>query len=68
MAITTTALHTYPDILHSGGRLAATVWETRDAKQAAAATLTRDAESIVLRIADWQGRYVAIGYAPGGIA
>ena len=63
-----TTLHTYDDLLHDGGRLAATVWETRDAAKAVAATLRYDAEALILRVANADGRYVAIGHAPGGLA
>lgn len=63
-----TTLHTYSDLLHSGDRLAAIVWERTSAQESVAATLRRDPTSIILRVADWQGCYVAIGFAPGGLA
>ena len=62
-----TTLHTYSDLLHDGGRLAATVWDTRNVAGAVAATLRYDADAIILRVANSDGRYVAIGHAPGGI-
>lgn len=69
-----TTLHTYPDLLHSGGRLAATAWNfpgcrfTVSAADAVAATLDLDSDAVVLRVADAAGRYVAVGLAPGGLA
>ena len=62
-----TTLHSYPEYIHSGDRLAATVWQHCSASQAAAASLKQDDTAIILRIANSSGRYVAIGYAPGGI-
>ena len=62
-----TTLHAYVEYLHDGGRLAATVWPRGSAADAVAATLQRDPDAVVLRVADWNGRYVAIGYAPCGI-
>lgn len=67
-----TTLHTYPDLLHDGGRLAATAWNYRgwrcSAADAVAATLDLDSEAVILRVADSNGRYVAVGHAPGGLA
>ena len=63
-----TTLHAYSDLLHDGGRLAATVWDTRDVAGAVAATLRYDDQAIVLRVNDANGYTVAIGHAPGGIA
>lgn len=68
-----TTLHCYSETLHSGERLAATVWAggpfgRTTAAAAVAATLRQDGEAIVLRVADASGRYVAIGHAPGGLA
>ena len=60
--------HTYPDLLTTGGRLAATVWGGANPAQAVAATLAQDAAAIVLRITDTAGRTVAQGLAPGGLA
>lgn len=68
-----TTLHCYSDTIHSGDRLAATVWaggpfHRADAADAVAATLRQDSDAIVLRVADASGRYVAVGHAPGGLA
>lgn len=65
--MTHTTLHCYPEYLHSGDRLAATVWQHCSASQAAAAAVRQDDTAIVLRVANGDGRYIAIGYAPGGI-
>jgi hypothetical protein len=62
-----TTFHSYSDLMHCGGRLAATVWETRDVAGAVAATLRYDSEALILRVANADGRCVAIGFAPGGI-
>ena len=43
--------HTYPDLVHSGGRLACTEWgHAAIAAELIAATLRRDPESIILRV------------------
>ena len=63
-----TTLHTYSDLLHDGGRLAAIVWDTRDVAGAVAATLRYDDQAIVLRVNDANGYPLATGHAPGGIA
>lgn len=69
-----TTLHTYPDLIHNGGRLAATAWNfpgcrfPLTASDAVAATLDLDSEAVILRVADSDGRYVAVGLAPGGLA
>jgi hypothetical protein len=68
MAITTH--HTYPDLLHSGDRLAATEWDCGcTPAEGVAATLEVDDEAIILTVTDWRGwqakRYR--GFAPGGI-
>lgn len=63
-----TTLHTYDFLLHSGDRLAATTWDGADAATAVAATLRFDAEAIVLAVGDSQGRRIATGHAPGGLA
>ena len=60
--------HTYPDLLTTGGRLAATVWGGATPAQAVAATLALDTAAIVLRITDTAGRTIAQGLAPGGLA
>lgn len=57
--------HAYPEFLHGGDRLAQTVWEQATAKQAVAATLSRDAASIVLVAIDHRRH---VGLAPGGLA
>lgn len=59
MAIT---YHTYPALLYTGGRLAATEWFNASAEQSVAATLNYEQDAIILRV---EG---AVGYAPGGIA
>ena len=66
-----TTYHTYPDLLLSGGRLAATDWGSHPAgcaslAEAVAATLRLDAEAVVLRAV--RGTTVARGLAPGGLA
>ena len=63
-----TTLHTYPDLITDGGRLAATVWEVTDVAASVAATLRHDPEAIVLAVADSHGYRVARGHAPGGLA
>lgn len=63
-----TTFHTYDDLLHDGGRLAATVWEVRNAADAVAATLRYDGDALILRVANAHGECVAIGHAPGGLA
>jgi hypothetical protein len=63
-----TTLHTYPDLLIDGGRLAPTVWRGATAAEAVAATLRHDGEAVVLAVADAAGHRVAIGHAPGGLA
>jgi hypothetical protein len=64
-----TTLHVYPEFLHDGSRMAATVWSNGrpTAAEAVAATIRYDSEAIVLRVANADGRYVAIGHAPGGL-
>jgi hypothetical protein len=60
MSITT--WHTYPDLVHRGGRLAATEWDGNPtAAQAVEATLRLDQDAIVLRVCQLRG------LAPGGI-
>ena len=60
MSITT--LHTYPDLVYCGGRLAATEWGGNPtAAEAVAATLRLDSEAVILRVCKLRG------LAPGGI-
>ena len=66
-----TTYHTYPDLLLSGGRLAATDWGSHPAGCASladgvAATLRLDAEAIILRAV--RGSETVRGLAPGGLA
>jgi len=64
--MTTTTYCTFPDLLTDGGRLAPTVWEGGATHaEALAATLSLDAEAIVLRIV--RGSEVVRGLAPGGL-
>jgi hypothetical protein len=58
--------HTYPDLLISGGRLAATVWPTPDPAAAVAATLARDPDGVILRATCGAATLRAL--APGGMA
>ena len=65
-----TTYHTYPDLLFTGGRLAATEWGDHPAAcsslaQAVAATLSLDAEAVVLEAVC--GAVRARGHAPGGL-
>lgn len=62
-----TTLYAYVEFLHDGGRLAATVWPRGSAEDAVRATLKYDPDAVILRVADWNGRYVAVGYAPAGM-
>ena len=69
--IITTTLHTYPELVTSGDRLAATDWGnirtgSVTVAEAVAATLSRDDESIILRVV--RGDETVRGFAPGGIA
>jgi hypothetical protein len=58
--------HTYPDLVHTGGRLACTEWDHAvTAAELIAATLRRDPKSIILRVAAVDG-YLK-GLAPGGL-
>ena len=58
--------HTYPDLVHTGGRLACTEWgHAATASEAIAATLRRDPESIILRVVAVDGYFR--GLAPGGL-
>lgn len=53
--------HTYPDLVHRGGRLAATEWPGATPAEAVAATLRVDPEAIILRANG------VVGLAPGGL-
>jgi hypothetical protein len=66
-----TTYHTYPDLLFTGGRLAATEWSDHPAgcaslAEAVGATLRLDAEAVILRAV--RGAETARGHAPGGLA
>jgi hypothetical protein len=62
-----TTYHTYPDLLLSGGRLAATEWGVgASLADGVAATLRLDAEAIILRAV--RGAETVRGLAPGGLA
>ena len=62
-------LHTYPNLLVSGGRLAVTNWGNGlTLSQVVAATLRYDPEAIILAVkSNTQGARLATGYAPGGL-
>lgn len=64
-----TTFQTYPDLLIDGGRLAARDWGSHPAvstvEQAVRATITIDAEAIVLRATGTDG--TARGLMPGGL-
>lgn len=62
-----TTRHTYPDLLLTGGRLAATEWGTGSLADAVRATLARDPEAVILRADNTAGQAVR-GLAPGGLA
>lgn len=62
-----TTRHTYPDLLLTGGRLAATEWPRATLSEAVAATLARDPEAVILRADNTAGQAVR-GLAPGGLA
>lgn len=62
----TTTYHTYPELVHDGGRLAATEWAHYNywnptEVEAVAATINHDPDAIVLRVNKIRG------FAPGGI-
>jgi len=59
--------HTYPDLLLTGGRLAATEWPTGSLADAVRATLARDPEAVILRADNTAGQKLR-GLAPGGLA
>lgn len=61
-----TTHHTYPDLLFTGGRLAATDWDSDSHARAVAATVRGDADAIVLRVSV-DGYPHARGLMPGGI-
>lgn len=57
---------TFSDLLVDGGRLAETVWPTRELAAGVAATLDQCSDAIVLRATN--GRETVRGFAPGGLA
>jgi hypothetical protein len=58
--------HTYPELIHTGGRLACTEWgHAATATEVIAATLRLDPESIILRVVAFDGCFR--GLAPGGL-
>lgn len=63
-------LHTYPDLIVDGGRHARTDWPAHcyrgDLAELVAATLRIDPDAVITRAAD--GRAVAVGHLPGGLA
>jgi hypothetical protein len=62
--------HTYADLMHTGGRLAACQWDCdATVAEGVAATLAVDPEAIILRVTDARGRVdrQIRGLAPGGI-
>lgn len=62
-----TTRHTYPDLLTTGGRLAATDWPSGSLADAVRATLALDPEVVILR-ADTPAGDAVRGLAPGGLA
>ena len=62
-----TTHHTYSDLLFSGGRLARTAWDSETATRAIGATLRGEPDAVVLLVTV-DGRAVARGLAPGGLA
>ena len=61
-----TTYHTYPELIHDGGRLAATEWASYASwnpspAEAVAATIEHDRDAIVLRVGSIRG------LAPGGL-
>ena len=63
-------LHTYPELLTDGGRHARTEWPAHcyggELAELVAATLRLDPAAVISRAAD--GRAVAVGHLPGGLA
>jgi hypothetical protein len=62
--------HTYADLIHTGGRLAACEWDCNESPaQGVAATISVDPEVIILRVTDRRGAEPRqlIGLAPGGM-
>ena len=58
--------HTYPDLLHSGDRLAATEWpELLTTAEAIKATLRYGSDAVILRAVGVDG--YSRGLAPGGL-
>lgn len=62
-----TTRHTYPDLITTGGRLAATVWPSASLAAAVRATLALDPDVVILR-ADTPAGDSVRGLAPGGLA
>jgi hypothetical protein len=61
-----TTHHTYPDLLFTGGRLAATDWDSDNASRAVAATVRLDNDAVVLRVSI-NGKTSARGLMPAGL-
>ena len=58
--------HTYPDLVHTGGRLACTEWaQDLTTSQAVAATLRYESQAVILRAVTLEG--YSRGLAPGGL-
>lgn len=63
-----TTYHTYPILMHRGGRPARCQWENCTPSQAVAQTLTMDPESIILAVRQHDGiSPLIVGLMPGGI-
>ena len=60
--------NTYPELIHTGGRLAQTVWSGLDPARAIAATLALDPDAVILRADGRLADPSLIGLAPGGLA
>lgn len=57
--------NTYPDLVHTGGRLARTDWEFNSIERGVAATIKYDPSAVILNVrnhSEW-----ITGLAPGGI-
>ena len=65
--MTSSTFHTYPDLLHSGDRLARTDWlSSLSVSEVVAATLRIDSTAVILRAVAYDGSLR--GLAPGGLA
>ena len=62
----TSTYHTYPDLIYDKGRLAETHWLTDQLSDAIIATLSLDADCIILRAR--VGNETITGLRPGGLA